>query len=201
MSETIQPSLPLPVLRALAQEMLLNARLRLEVMKEQHFPSMTVTFYDVSGNEVDRMEVPSSAGRLLNIGSAKGLIFALLRERCQQPGIAACLMLSDVFMGKLTPAGELQTDEQINMHVDLGFTKLVALGWATVTEMLQVVAQTPEHVLLLSQAYTRDVTDPSKVTFTPKPTEKLSSQQDYGGRTKMWGATEADAEGVWRRQP
>jgi hypothetical protein len=75
--------------------------------------------------------------------------------------------------------------EAWNRHVDTGFAKLVKMGWAIQHQLLNVTAQSKDHVLLMQQGYQRKGS--GLVQWVGEAHSQVIPQDEFGGRQKMFG--------------
>jgi hypothetical protein len=121
--------------------------------------------------------------RILDSGEAKDLFFGGMREIVKAGGCDATIFVTDTWVGQFTEEG-LKHLNEFEPLVTHGYTKLVQLGWMRRQEAFTCVAQTETDVFTITQPYLRSSSGP--VTLL-KSDRHWGSQQEFGGRTKMFG--------------
>ena len=122
-------------------------------------------------------------GALMNSGDAKEILFGFIRTLVNKTGADACIIGTEMWGSKLTPEG-MRHKAEVAANVDRGFDRLVKRGWAMRTELLQIVAQTPDEVLLMGHEFRRRA---SGIEWIGQTWSDSNVQSEYAGRTKMWG--------------
>jgi hypothetical protein len=136
--------------------------------------------------------MPQGTEQLMDDGMSKEILFDFLRAVTRANNIQVWIIGSDMYFARQTEEGAKQPLEVYQSKTDHGFKELQRLGWAVVEELFQIVAQTPEQVLMLQQFYVRE----PRLEWIGPPQEIILPQSQFGGRLKMYGATRDDITGL-----
>ena len=136
----------------------------------------------VTPGEWSRFPLP---GQLLDSGDAKRVLFQLIRDIVRDTRADAVIFGTDMWGASATEEGVKAGAEAWNRHVDTGFAKLVKMGWAIQHQLLNVTAQSKDHVLLMQQGYQRKGS--GLVQWVGEAHSQVIPQDEFGGRQKMFG--------------
>ena len=145
--------------------------------------------YYADGQHQD-FRLPPGGERLMNDGEAKEMLFDWFRKHTEAGGVDAWIFGTDQWQGRATEEG-MKHREEWPKYQDSGFATLQKMGWCVVESVLGVTAQTETDVIWLQQCYVGG----GRAEWIGPPQEMRTTQSDFGGRQKMWGATRADITG------
>jgi hypothetical protein len=145
--------------------------------------------YYKNGSHYD-FKLPLGSESLMNSGEAKEILFDWFRRHTQEKPVVAWIFATDIFMAKATEEGIKHINE-FEHYKDQGFVTLEKMGWVVVEEAIGINAQIETDVILMQQYYTRK----PRLEFLGPPQTRIQPMDQFGGRQKMWGATELDITG------
>jgi hypothetical protein len=137
--------------------------------------------------KIQKLPFPEQAGRLMNDGVAKDMIFGAIRMIVQESGMTAVCFATEAWSGKQTEAGRnVPREEFLKATRERGFQRAVDRGWVVRQECIIVTIQTAEMMRTITQAFARDE-EARIIVYLDEPEIRDAPQSDFAGRQKMYG--------------